>query len=376
MSLSRQALRLLGALIAAQEPMRRVVLAREMGIAKGSITRLAHDLVNRGLAADVPRGGRAPHLEVTTAGRAAWAARDTAPSVVVPPVDAAPSAVRPRHWQILSVVSQLCEQGPPPSPAMVGHILGLTRQAITKTVPAMVSAGLLRFEGRTSAMRLSPTLAGLAATEAQGALVPPALADEELPASVPLSERGADVLRFYVAAAREGRVPVYEECAAAHGVTASTVLVVVEKLERDGLVSRGGVRSSLGHRLRVTALGFAADEGRVSVVSHYVARSARMTGRDRPTPRRVCRARRSVGDVRAAVARVQAQTPPALPAALPPRPVDVSLPPAVPPGLDVNAPRPIRHPAPPAPAPKPAGMSAARWLHLSTPKTVRMRGAA
>lgn len=368
MNLSRQALRLLGALVAAREPMRRVVLSKEMGIAKGSITRLAHDLVSRGLAAEVSRGDRARHLEVTAAGRAAWAARDAAPSVVVPPLDAAPSAMRPRHWQILSVVSQLCEQGPPPSSATVGHILGLTRQAITKTVPAMVSAGLLRAEGRTSAMRLSPTLTGLTAKEAQGALVPPALADEELPASVPLSERGADVLRFYIAAAREGRVPVYEECAAAHGVTVSTVFVVVEKLERDGLVSRGGARSSLGHRLRVTALGFAADEGRVSVVSHYVARSARMIGRDRTTAPRVRRVRRSVEDVR------EAEASPA--PALPPRPVDVSLPPPVPPGLDVNAPRPIRHPPIPAPAPKPAGMSADRWLYLSTPKTVRMRGAA
>jgi hypothetical protein len=125
---------------------------------------------------------------------------------------------------------------------------------------------------------------------------------------------------------------------------------------------------STRHRRNVpTALGLAVAAGRVPVVSRQLVQAEARLGRriEAPPPAaRVARPRRSAEDVRAAVERVQVRPAPAVVREL--APVDVG--PPVPPGLDVNAPRPVRHPAPPAPAPRDPRISESRWRHLTTPK--------
>lgn len=201
--------------------------------------------------------------------------------------------------------------------------------------------------------------------------IAPAAAVE--PVVVCLSPRAAKLVTFLRAEAAAGRVPSQTAMGAELGTDRGNVHRYLEEAVRAGCLTWSTEPRALRTRARLTPLGVAVADGSATVEAPVVARRESVPRRRQraPRPAQAPRARQPVA------APAEPITPPPV---APREPVDVG--PAVPPGFDVNAPRPIRHPAPPAPGQRdPRQFTPSYWDRITNAPvsglhTASMRGTA
>lgn len=218
-----------------------------------------------------------------------------------------------------------------------------------------------------------------------------------LPASVVMPAAALPVVLAVHEAARDGRALTLRQIAAATDRSLSVVALQVRGLREVGAIAhrdpaeRKDRYGTAG--VHLTAVGVGVAEGRVRLTP--------TPGTGRATPARATAPRkqlqvdltpRPVRDVEprpappppASAVRLRAEPRAAVQVereeladlcAMVERPDAPSLPPAVPPGFDPNAPRPVRHPAPPAPAAKPEGMRPGDWLRRTSAPFSRLHDA-
>lgn len=184
-------------------------------------------------------------------------------------------------------------------------------------------------------------------------IAPPAAVE---PVVVRLSPRAAKLVTFLRAEAAAGRVPSQTAMGAELGTNRGNVHRYLEEAVRAGCLTWSTEPHALHTRARLTPLGVAVADGTATVETPVVARRESVPRRRQHVPR----------PAQAPRARQPGAEPPEPPPAVAPREaVDVG--PPVPPGFNPNAPRPIRHPAPPAPGLRdPRQFTAGYWHRLTT----------
>jgi DNA-binding MarR family transcriptional regulator len=258
-------------------------------------------------------------------------------------------------------------------------LLPMTRQALAALLDITMSAACQRVQSLATRGLVTGDRGPVACTaagdealrEAPSPSVALALPDEALPPRAVVSGAALRVLRYLVDESSAGRRTTQKSMAVDLRAPRSSITTLVRSLMAGGFVEADASLSTRHRRNVPTPLGIAVVDGRVPVVSRQLVQAEARLGRRIETlpaaraarPRRTAKPRRSAEDVRAAVERVQVRPAPATVA--PREPVDVG--PPVPPGFNPNAPRPIRHPAPPAPGQRdPRQFTAGYWHRLTT----------